>query len=185
MFCVKTILEARDKKGYSSALKYLRAANFSTVPQIFNTTKSGSFTFDWLRADVTIKKFFYMDVFIGVTVDSNVYDNSNNSFYLGTPGHDCPLPKPFISKRIVANIDNKTKNEEVTKEDVHRNIFKFVVRNIFANQSMETPKDTLLDKAYEIMYNMSEDFEDVSQNIIEIGANYYFFFHNSSGKILP
>lgn len=166
-----TILEAIDRKGYSSALKYLRAANLSTMPQFFNNTKSSSFTFDWVRADVAIKKLFYMDIFVGVTVDSNVYDNSNNSFYLGTPGHDCPLPKPFMGRRIVSisSVENKTKNEDVDEDenkerlDAHQRIFKFVVRNILANQSMEVPKNAILDQAYEIMYNMSEDFEDVSR----------------------
>lgn len=168
------ILEDIDRKGYSSALKYLRAANLSTMPQFFNSTKSSSFTFDWLRADVTIKKLFYMDIFVGVAVDSNVYDNSNNSFYLGTPGHDCPLPKPFMGRRIVGGVENKTKNEneDENKEirDAHKRIFKFVVKNIFTNQSLEVPKDAVIDRGYDIMYNMSEDFEDVSQNVTSTAA---------------
>lgn len=109
-----------------------------------------------------------MDVFVGMTVDSNVYDTLNNSFYLGTPGNDCPLPKPFLgrNKRIVADVaQNKTKTEEETvgaeEQEAHKRVFKFVVKNIFANQSLEIPKEALLDKAFEIMFNMSEDFDDV------------------------
>lgn len=151
----------------------MREANFSIVPQFFNKSKSESFTFDWLKMDVLIKKLFYMDVFIGMTVDSNVYDTSNNSFYLGTPGHDCPLPKPFFknSKEIVGNVQNKSNGddemevemEEKRREEAHRNIFKFVIKNIFANQSIEIPKESLMDEAYDVMYNMSEDFENVCE----------------------
>lgn len=165
------VLEARDRKGYSSALKYLHEANFSTVPQFFNSTKSDdSFKFDWLRADVAIKKVFYMDVFVGVTVDSNVYDNSNNSFYVGTPGQDCPLPKPFM-RQIVGSVENnKTKSDEDRdyQQDAHKKIFKYFVRNIFANQSVEIPKESLMDEAYNVMYNMSEDFENVSVEKLKI-----------------
>lgn len=170
------VIEARDKKGYSSALKYLKQANLSTVPQFLKTTKSAGFTFDWLRADVAIKKVFYMDVFVGVTVDSNVYDTSNNSIYLGTPGHDCPLPKPFQRRKgsssIVGGPQNQTSGDGEDTEDkerleAHKRIFKHVVRAIFANQSVEVPKESVLDDAYEVMFNMSEDFDDVSFSSFE------------------
>lgn len=118
-----------------------------------------------MRADVAIKKLFYMDVLIGVTVDANLYDTSNNSFYLGTPGHDCPLPKPFQrakfkSSEIVGGPQNETREGE-ERQDAHKGIFKYVVRAIFANQTVAIPDETILEEAYEVMFNISEDFDDV------------------------
>lgn len=162
------VLEATDRKGYGSALKYLRQANLSVVPQFLNASKSGGFRFDWLRAEAAVKKVFYMDVFIGVTVDSNVYDTSNNSLYLGTPGHDCPLPRPFQRRSIVARIvagsqNTSEENREVEeRQEAHKRVFKFVVRSIFSNLSVEVPKEEVLEEAYVIMYNISDDFDAVS-----------------------
>lgn len=68
--------------------------NLSMVPHLLDVKKrDDSFSFDWLKTEVVIKKMFYMDIFIGFTVDSNMYERSNYSMYIGTPGNMCPLPR--------------------------------------------------------------------------------------------
>lgn len=90
----KHVADSIDKTGYKTLYKYLKKVNISAVPHFLDVNKRNeSFSFNWLKTEVAIKKTFYMDVFIGFTVDSNMYERSNYSMYIGTPGNSCPLPR--------------------------------------------------------------------------------------------
>lgn len=66
------------------------------IPHMLDVKNGGNearYVFDWIKAEAVIKKVFYMDIFIGFTVDANMFDRSNFSMYVGTPAATCPLPR--------------------------------------------------------------------------------------------
>lgn len=89
-----SVADSLDRVGYKVVYKYLDMLNLSVVPHLLDVKKrDDNFTFDWLKTEVDIKKLFYMDVFVGFTVDTNMYERSKYSMYIGTPGNMCPLPR--------------------------------------------------------------------------------------------
>lgn len=79
--------------------KYVEEAGLPLIPSLFTKTNDEllNFKFDWLKADAIIKKMLAMDVLIGLFVDANIYNRSENIMYFGVPGLSCPLPRYYIS----------------------------------------------------------------------------------------
>lgn len=84
--------DALDRLGYSVIIKYLKEVDLPVIPNFFNESKS-TFTFDWIKTEVALKKTFAMDTLIGLLVDADIYNRSNSVIYMGTPGTACPLPR--------------------------------------------------------------------------------------------
>lgn len=65
------------------------------MPRYFtlNEDDKKKFEFDWLKADVKIKKIFAKDLFLEFAVDSDVYNRSINVMYLGSSRSLSPLPR--------------------------------------------------------------------------------------------
>lgn len=72
--------------------KYLKEAGLPLVPNYLKTDKVDNQQFDWISADVQMKKLFDMDLFIGFVVDMNIYNTSTNVMYIGSPSASSPLP---------------------------------------------------------------------------------------------
>lgn len=75
--------------------KYLVRAKLPIIPNYFNITEDAksNFSFDWMKTETLIKQIFMMDVFIGATVDSNIFNGTENVIYVGKIFQKTPLPR--------------------------------------------------------------------------------------------
>lgn len=89
------ILDTINKLGYSVILKYLQQVDLPLVPRYFtlNQHDQEKFEFDWVKADVNVKKVFAKDLFLEFTVDLDVFNRSINVMYLGRSRNLSPLPR--------------------------------------------------------------------------------------------
>lgn len=79
--------------GYTVILKYLKEVNLPLVPNFFNKSLNKDFKFNWVKSEVAIKKILAMDVFLHLTIDSNIYETNKNAIYMGSPTNESPLPR--------------------------------------------------------------------------------------------
>lgn len=76
-------------------MKYLKLVGLPLVPRYFTLSEGdkAKFEFDWIKADVKVKKIFAKDLFLEFTVDSDVFNRSLNVMYLGKSRNLSPLPR--------------------------------------------------------------------------------------------
>lgn len=68
--------------------------NLPVVPNFFNKSlNQQNFQFDWAKTEVSLKLVLAMDIFIGFTVQPNIYKRNENVIYLGVLYQSCPLPR--------------------------------------------------------------------------------------------
>lgn len=162
-------IDALDKLGFSSIIKYLKEVNLPVFPNFFNKSLNANFTFDWISIEVALKKTFAMDNFIGVLVDADIFNRSRNVIYMGTPGTSCPLPSTFnterktlrTSKNYVVDDDEE---DETLKADAYKRMIKGVITMIYSNISSKAISDTDLNRASNIIWNITSDLKELSKN---------------------
>lgn len=84
-----------DKLGYAPVFKYLSLVGLPTAPTYLNLsdTSTNNFKFDWLSTEVSLIKILAMPLFIGISIEPNVYNTSVNCIVLGVPDMESPLPR--------------------------------------------------------------------------------------------
>lgn len=80
-------------------MKYLQKVDLPLVPRYFTLSQEdqNKFEFDWMKADVKVKKVFAKDLFLEFAVDSDVFNRSLNVMYLGKSRNSSPLPRYVFS----------------------------------------------------------------------------------------
>lgn len=75
--------------------KYLKRVKLPIIPNHFTMTNEqrSSFSFDWMETETLIKQIFMMDIFIGATVDNNIFNGTENVIYMGRIFQSSPLPR--------------------------------------------------------------------------------------------
>lgn len=90
--CMDT--DTLKRLGFSVMFKYLKQAELPMVPRFFEKPSDTSgFHFDWMQADVNLKRLLDMDLFVGFLVDANIYNRTMNVMYIGRPSASSPLPR--------------------------------------------------------------------------------------------
>lgn len=161
------ILETLDDLGVTVLVNYLKKVNLPVIPTYFSESPDADFKFDWIKTEVELKKTFATDTFIGLLVDADIYNRSNNVIYMGTPDSNSPLPSPLKSQKKVLKTTKSLLTEEEfedSKATAYKNMVKGVVKIISQNQTGSVPSDVLLEDAAALIWNISRDVADVSQN---------------------
>lgn len=78
-------VEAMDQIGLTVVYKYLNEVDLPIIPNYFSLKTEDErkdFKFDWLKREASIKKTFYMDVFMGFLVEPNIFNRTQNVMYI-------------------------------------------------------------------------------------------------------
>lgn len=84
------LLESADALGLQPLYHYLSSIDLPIVPTFFDSRDD---KFDWMRSEVLLKTVLAMDVFIGFTVQPNIFKRDQNVIYVGLLFQSCPLPR--------------------------------------------------------------------------------------------
>lgn len=66
------------------------------IPAFMNMTEDvdiRNYTFDWIKTEALMTRVLDLQLFIGFTVEPNVFNTSKNCMVMGVPSMDSPLPR--------------------------------------------------------------------------------------------
>uniref|UniRef100_A0AAR5PYJ0 Endothelin-converting enzyme 1 n=2 Tax=Dendroctonus ponderosae TaxID=77166 RepID=A0AAR5PYJ0_DENPD len=171
--CLAT--DALDHLGLNPLYDVLSLTNLPLVPSFFNQTPSSG-QFDWIKSEILLKLVLAMDVFIGFTVQPNLYRRNENVMYMGVLYQSCPLPSPlknnrWLSKQRKARSALEPMEDEESgdaREELRRkirsDIFKHVTKYIMGNTSQEVAEENDLQKAADIINNITAYMDNLQEN---------------------
>ncbi|KAI4463568.1 zinc metalloprotease family m13 neprilysin-related [Holotrichia oblita] len=162
-------VDSLNKLGYSIILKYLQKVDLPLVPRYFTLSQDdqNKFEFDWMKADVKVKKVFAKDLFLEFTVDSDVFNRSINVMYLGKSRNSSPLPSPFTFKKYVDKKTTRRKrvklelDEEELFESAYKRVVVTVMKAIISNVT-KVPSEKVLVEASNIIWNITDDISELA-----------------------
>ncbi|KAK9728009.1 Peptidase family M13 [Popillia japonica] len=162
-------VDSINNLGYSIILKYLQKVDLPLVPRYFTLSQEdqNKFEFDWMKADVKVKKVFAKDLFLEFAVDSDVFNRSLNVMYLGKSRNSSPLPSPFAFKKHVDKKTTRRKraklelDEEELFELAYKRVAVTVMKAIISNVT-DVPSDELLVEASNIIWNITDDISELA-----------------------
>ncbi|XP_060530222.1 endothelin-converting enzyme homolog [Cylas formicarius] len=162
--CIDT--DALDVLGISVMFKYLKMVGLSLVPSVFAPDLGSNFS--WVKTEASIKQVFAMDVFIGFTVQPNIFKREQNVIYLGVLYQNCPLPSPIKVKKTKGSkkVDESEEDEtELQFKVVARSkIIRFLINEFARNLSLSSPKKEVLQLAVDVVNNITERVEELTAN---------------------
>lgn len=84
-----------DDIGYAPIFKYLKLAGLPIIPTFLNFTDVdySTYKFDWINTEVALTKILAMPLFIGISIEPNVFNTTENCIVLGVPDMESPLPR--------------------------------------------------------------------------------------------
>ncbi|KRT81252.1 Peptidase, partial [Oryctes borbonicus] len=165
--CMDT--DSINKLGYSVILKYLQQVDLPLVPRYFtlNQNDQEKFEFDWVKADVNVKKVFAKDLFLEFTVDLDVFNRSINVMYLGRSRNLSPLPSPFTTKNYRSERGTKRKSAKIESDEAelfeaaYKRVTVAVMKAVISNVT-QVPSDEALTEAANIIWNITDEISEMA-----------------------
>ncbi|XP_050300077.1 neprilysin isoform X2 [Anthonomus grandis grandis] len=179
--------ESTDDLGLTPLVKYLNMTGLPTIPSYFNTILTKDFQFDWVRTEVLLKVVLAMDVFIGFTVQPNIFKRNESVIYVGVLYQSCPLPSPMKKKHLKlrqpwkrpitkretdddADPDSDSDDDQVEHQrkelrtKIRTTIIKYVTKRLFEYSGLTHPEEEFLQEAADIINNITYHLDDLNEN---------------------
>ncbi|XP_066145515.1 endothelin-converting enzyme homolog [Euwallacea fornicatus] len=169
--------EYTEAVGLMALYDYLAMVNLPIVPSFIN--RSNNTQFNWVKTEVSMKMVLAMDLFIGFTVQPNIFKRDQNVIYLGILLQNCPLPSPFRNEKLghkrgswqgnwIRNNSDEEGNEhaedELLRNKVRSNIIKYVMRNILKDNNYVGINGSQLQVAADIINNITSYIDELNVN---------------------
>lgn len=84
--------------GYAPIFKYLNLVGLPAIPAFMNMTEDVDFKnykYDWIKTEAAMTRLLDLQLFIGFTVEANVFNTSQNCILMGVPSMGSPLPRCY------------------------------------------------------------------------------------------
>ncbi|XP_066245414.1 neprilysin isoform X2 [Euwallacea similis] len=172
------IKEYTEALGLTPLYDYLAMINLPIVPSFINQSENTQF--NWVKAEISMKIVLAMDVFIGFTVQPNIFKRDQNVMYLGIQFQSCPLPSPIRKEKLRHKfkswqgnwVRNKNDEEEEDEEaedkfmrnQIRSNIIKYVIKNVLKDNNRLDIEDSQLQVAADIINNITSYMDELNDN---------------------
>ncbi|XP_074037560.1 endothelin-converting enzyme homolog [Leptinotarsa decemlineata] len=174
-----TDMDSRNILGLAAMYTILKKVKLPFVPHYIlkKVSERENFTFNWMKSETLIKRYFGMDVFIGARVAVNSYNVSQNIIEIGSISENTILPSPDYPKdedetssedeeERSGNRDESDKNSKKKSQKwiVKTNIIKYILTQVTMNKTGTIPSDSVLENAVDAIKEIESFLEEIYLN---------------------